>query len=459
MPNFSDASAQGDSPGAAGVPSSRLQHGSMKKKIENVAIAEYAHDLQLGLSRVSVPEFDQLPLVGMAAILAVHIRGLGEIDYQGVLKPVAEHFFDIPSVVLPQVLQVLAEVEFVSLDTTGKSINKVIPSVPHFQSIYDGLGKYVGVIRLTEHEDVSLAILNELSNKAENRDALIGRLGAEKRAFEKCESLLESKGGLLVPHRARGQTILTCPAYFADNLQALADLTAAGKAKSISKVVELVRQVQGWPLSIVLAQGEIAGTKLDESDLTILKELVATGILKPPSIERPNVGAEHFVFTPRPGSMRLNAAGREVYERAMALVAAVRKGQLLPERFRIHSPVALLSALRDRGRVGASSEASIQYRNLVMLRVGTLEKIGVDRYQLRLVDTEENKRAIGEAIALLTTGASSQAGVRDEAKIALGQDERYVQSLIGAAKVREIARPELTPKEQAEMQQLLLDLK
>lgn len=127
----------------------------MKKTIENTAVAEYAHDLQLGLSRVSVPEFDQLPLVGMAAILAIHIRGLGEIDYQGVLKPVADHFFDIPSVALPQVLTVLADVGFVSLDTTGKSINKVIPSVPHFQSVYDGLGEYVGAIRLTEHEDVT----------------------------------------------------------------------------------------------------------------------------------------------------------------------------------------------------------------------------------------------------------------------------------------------------------------
>lgn len=431
----------------------------MQRKISDVAVAEYAHDIQLGLSRVSVPEFDQLPLVGMAAILAVHIKGLGEIEYQTVFKPVAEHFFDIPSMVLPQVLGVLEEVGFVSLDTTGRSINKVTPSVPHFQSVYDGLGGYLGTVKLTEHEDVAVAILNELSSKAEKRDSLIARLGADRHAFEKCETLLETKGGLIVPHRARGQTILTSPAYFADNLQALADLAAAGKARGISKIVNLVKQVQGWPLSMILAQREVAGTKLDDSDINLLRELVATGVLRPPSIERPTAATEHFVFTPKPGAVRLDAVGREIYERAMALVAAVRKGQLLPEQYRIWSPVRLLSALRDRGWIGANSEAAIQYRNLVTLRVGTLRKITSTRYQFHLIEGEENKRAIDEAISLVSTGTSAQSGVKEEARLALGQDERYVQSILGAAKVREISRPTLSEKEQAEMQQLLLDLK
>jgi hypothetical protein len=123
-------------------------------------VAEFAHDLQASLSRTSVPEFDQLPLVGMAAILALHLKGLGEIRY-AVLKQVSEHFFDVPAMVLPQVLEVLAEVEYISLVTAGKTIHSVIPSVPHFSSVYEGLGKYLAAMDLTEHEQLCCGILEE----------------------------------------------------------------------------------------------------------------------------------------------------------------------------------------------------------------------------------------------------------------------------------------------------------
>ena len=69
-------------------------------------------------------------------------------------------------------------------------------------------------------------------------------------------------------------------------------------------------------------QAALNGTKLSSDELSLLLGLVSDGVLKPPSIERPNKKAEHFVFTPRPGKIRLNATNREIYERAMGLVAA-----------------------------------------------------------------------------------------------------------------------------------------
>src|SRR5690349_9761420 len=92
--------------------------------VDNKKVAEYAHDLQIGLSRVSIPDFEQLPLVGMAAIVALHIRGLGAIEY-GTLKQVAEYHFDIPAMVLRQVLNLLAEVEYVKLVTEGNTLKTV----------------------------------------------------------------------------------------------------------------------------------------------------------------------------------------------------------------------------------------------------------------------------------------------------------------------------------------------
>lgn len=52
-------------------------------------LAGFAYDLHAGLSSLQVSDFDDLQTVGMAATLAVHIKGLGEIDYD-VLRKVSE---------------------------------------------------------------------------------------------------------------------------------------------------------------------------------------------------------------------------------------------------------------------------------------------------------------------------------------------------------------------------------
>ena len=422
---------------------------------DSAELAEFAHDLQSSLHRTSIPEFDHLPMVGMAAIVALHLRGLGEIDY-GVLKQVSEHYFDVPAMVLPQVLDVLADVEYVTLVTIGKSIRTVIPSVPHFKSVYEGLGEYLNNQDLTEHEELCCGILRELTEKPEKRDTIFSRLGADKSTFDRSERIV-THGGLVVPKRARGQAILVSPTYFADNLDGLADMAAAGNSPRIQKLLKTLKTAQGWPLSLVLQRGEINGVKLDTVEMQLLRSLVADGILRPPSIERAG-GSEHFIFTPRPGKARLDAANREVYERAMALVAAVRKGQLLPEKYRIHSPGALLSKLRNQKVIGASSEAAQQYKSLASLRVGKLVKTQGDRYQFHLIDTEENVRAVNEAIGLIQTGNLTGGSVKEEARIALQQDEKYVQSLVAAHKFREVEKPQLDEEGRREVEQLLLDL-
>ena len=107
----------------------------------NQVKAEFAHDLQVGLARASVPEFAHLPLIGMAGKLALNIRGLGEIKAE-VLRPVADYYFDIPALALQPVLDILAEIGYVQLITSGKTLNSIIPDIPHFSSVYSGLGDY-----------------------------------------------------------------------------------------------------------------------------------------------------------------------------------------------------------------------------------------------------------------------------------------------------------------------------
>ena len=425
-------------------------------EISNVSKAEFAHDLQVGLARKSVPEFDHLPTIGFAGKLALNLRGLGEIDYQ-VLRQVADYFFDIPAALLAPVLDVLAEVEHVQLIKDGKSIKKVIPTVPNFSSIYDGLGQYIGTISLTEHEELAIAVLSELKTKPEKRDALFNRLGAEKASFSRVESVT-AEGGLVIPKRAKGQDILLSPFYFADSFDELARQAASGGAKNISKVLNVLKKAQGWPLSMIISRGEVNGEKLSASEIATLQELVSDGVLRPPSLVIRKTGiSEHFVFTPSPGTGRLNGCAREIHERAMALVAAVRKGQLLPEAFRIKYPAALLSKLRNQKWIGASTEAASQYSNLVSLRVGRLNKIKSNWYRFELIDTPENIQAVDNAIAMFQDGEPLISGLNEDARLALQSDETYIQSLVSASKLRETAKPRLNDEAQREYDQLLLD--
>ncbi len=143
----------------------------------------------------------------------------------------------------------------------------------------------------------------------------------------------------------------------------------------------------------------------------------------------------------------------------MALVAAVRKGQLLPELIRIRSPAAILTALRDRKKLGANTDAKVQYGNLVALRVGRLVKSVGSRYEFHLIENEENIEAVNEALALVQAGHVSNAGLKSDARLALTQNERYIQSIVSAAKLKKVESVPLTAEAREEVEQLLLNLK
>jgi hypothetical protein len=416
-------------------------------------IAEFAYDLHAGLSALQVPEFDDLHKIGMAATLAIHIKGLGEIEYE-ILRKVSDHFMSIPSIALGEVLRILEEVEFVKLLEKGRKIERIIPNIPIFEDVYAGLGDYADAeYDLNSHEQATLQILAALQKAPQNKDKLFNSLGIEKPLFDRCIKI-GAASGILSEHRARGRPVIISPFYFADNLDGLADAAAAVGASAIQSTLSKVRDSQGWPLSLIDATGEIGGVKLAPTEITLIHKLAEEGVIKPPTIKF-GAKSESFIFTPRPGKTRLNAANREVYERAMALLSAVRKGQLLPARFEIRSPLRILEVLRDRGYLGSNTEAREQYANLVVLRVGYLKPAGVG-WQLHLHKTPENELALDLAIKLLRTGTLAGMEVNQEARIALTKEEEYIQSLISAAELKK--RTKQISDEQAthEFEQLLL---
>lgn len=424
--------------------------------MKTTKVAEFAFDLHAGLSAFQVPDFDDLHKVGMAATLAIHIKGLGEIPYE-TLRNVSDHFMGIPSIALEPVLRILADAGFVSLSESGKKITKVTATIPVFETVYTTLGDWAeSECVFNEHEQATLLLLEALETAPRNRDWVTNSLGISKPVLDRTLEL-NSKAGIVNSHLARGRSILISPFYFADNLDGLADAAASVGASAMQSTLKKLKRNQGWPLSLVNRNKEIGGSKLNSTELALVQKLAAEGVIKPPKITF-GEASESFVFTPKPGNTRLNAANREVYERAMALVSAVRKGQLLPSKYRIKWPVLILEKLRDRGWIGSNSEAPTQYLNLVYLRVGTLRRAGSDSARFYLNRTPENEAALALAIKLLQTGSMAGLEVDSEARIALTKDERYVQTLISARELRERQKPVVDEQATYEYEQLLLKL-
>lgn len=424
--------------------------------MEKTKIAEFSYDLHSALGEYETPELDYLKTLGMAATLSVHIRGLGEIQYD-VLKLASYHYFKIPSFALEKVIDILSDLEFVDVLGSKKRIKAIIPKIPHFKSIYSAIGEYAEDDDLNESELAMLAILNQVYSKPENKQKLINGISADTTTIETCLKYSEA-GGLLRMHKARGKEIILSPYYFADNLEGLADLTAKSGSSNISKVLDKLKANQGWPLSMVMGNQEIGGQKLDHVELSLINTMASEGILKPPSINFGNGSSEQFVFTPNPGSVRLNAANREIYERAMALVSCVRKGQLMPAQYRINYPVAILRSLRNKGYLNSNSEASEQYKNLVFMKVAFLRPTAGNKCELVLIQSEENVQALDIAINLLATGELANLEVNNEAKISFSKDETYIQSIISASDMRKRKQVQVAEEAKHEMDQLLLNL-
>lgn len=418
-------------------------------------LAARCHEVQVCVSTWNVPDFENLLGTGMAVRLALHIRGLPQISWE-VLHPWASHFLQIPGIALRSIVQLLAEVEFLRLITTGNTINAIIPDVPYYEDVYASLGAFAKDRGFNEAEELSIEILRRLARAPENADALHNKIGAEKRLFDRAVTIGDQTG-YLTKSRRRGRDILLSPTYFGENSEIFADAAAAGQSNRISVLMDAIRQNQGLPLSLITKQMEIGGIAVSKDDLQLLTKLAQDGAVKPPSIETGYSGVNHFMFSPTPGAAALAPTKREIYERAMAIVAAVRQGQYLSQKYPIHNPRALIYVLRrDMKLRRGPQEANQQYRNIVRMRIAQLIDLGNGYSQLQVIDLPENREAIDIAFHLIHGASGDDMEVDENARFALQQDTTYIESLVASSTLKRNSAVALSDEQQSLYEQLLL---
>ena len=435
-------------------PTSKTTSTSIEEP-EPKEVAARCHEIQTGLGLAEVPEFEGLRAVGMAVRLSLHIRGLPSVNYE-TMRLVATHFLGIPSVAVKSILELLAEVEFVKLQTEGKTIKAVVPNVPYYETLYETLGVYAAGAGFNEAEELSIELLCRLSKAPENVDTLRSKLGADQKLLSRAFDV-GKQGAYLRVHRSRGRDIALSPTYFSENADIYADMVAGVGSKQVQKLMKALRALQGVPLSIVQKNKEIAGIKFTDEELNLLLRLAQDGAVKPPSISTKHSGEQFFLFTPTPAGAALAPTKRDIYERAMAVVAAVRQGQFLPRHYAIRSPGAVLYTLKSNLKLGrATTEATQQYRKLVHLRVARLVDVGNGFSELQIIDTPENREALEMAYDLVNAGVASGAEVDQAARDALQREHTFVESLVSSGTLQRRHNVSLTQAQQIEIEYLFL---
>ena len=414
-------------------------------------LAVRCHDVAVSLDGKQVGEFEDLVLIGMAIKLALQMRGLAAVPYD-LLRMVGLHLVKIPATSFNAVLRLLEEAAFVKVvtSTSGKA---VIPTVPYYEDFFEQAGAVADSKSLNEHEQLTLMLVNQLANSPTPLTTFYN-LGAEKKLVDKT-TILGKDAGYISVRRARGKDVLTSPIYFAEHADAFADLAAGSGSRRVTKVLTLLASHQGWPFQTILSTGRIGEEVLDLEELAIVRALAGEGFAAPPAIQTPHAGLTHFLFAPQRTSARLRPTERHLHEAAMALVAAVRQGQLLPKAFKIHSPLALLNALLNRGFIRASSEALHQYNKLAMLRVGRFESTGGSFYRFVLLDTPEAREVVERAMALIRNDPPRVA-TDEEITMALMRGEDYLDSLIGRQRLVQQSQVKASEETMQEINDLLL---
>lgn len=424
----------------------------MDKKI---AVAR-CHEIQLAVKDKEVSRFETITEVGMAVQLALHIRGLPSVEYD-LLKLVASSLIGIPRLAVDRIVYLLADIEFVRIQKEGAKIKVVIPTVPFFEELYDGLGEYfASEAKADEFEMLTLSIVNELAGSPCNADSLANRVGADRKSFDASVEI-GTKASFLINRRSRSKSILLNPTYFSENADVFSDHVAKCGAATVSRTLDLLKQAQGWPLSLIESTKEINGFKITDDEILLLKRLAQDGMVKPPSITTSHAGDNAFMFTPTPGYINVSPLKREQYERALAIVSAIRQGQLLPNNYRIRSPGAVLYKLKTELQLAPTSDYSEQYKNLVLLRIARLEPVKSGYKQLKIIDTPENRESLNIAYQLVQGDSMPELTIDKEAMNAMSGSQQYVESLISSRLMRDKENILLSEESQYELSQLILE--
>ncbi len=153
--------------------------------------------------------FENTLLIGKAAVLSMHLKGLLYVDDYTILKYAAGQL-GIGALELPSVLEELEAIDFVSTVRSGDTIKRVDIRVPEFRTGYEELGERWNILKPTEIEQASVETLQNLLTVPIKEDYIINSLGMKPGEFSILRDVMGS-AQLLSIQTVSGEKVIFSP--------------------------------------------------------------------------------------------------------------------------------------------------------------------------------------------------------------------------------------------------------
>ena len=380
-------------------------------------------------------------LIGKAATLAMHLRGLLFVDNIKQLEYAAASL-GISSLELDAVLNVLQQVGFIDIIKGRHGIRRIDIKVPQFRSGYTDLGEHWKQLSPSEIEQASVYLLNQLYSGPTEKTQVITSIGLNPTEESIMLDVMES-GSLAATQVVDGQPMLYTP-LAVDGNPTLYLQWAIRFPDEVAAAIETLRNHQGLPLSDPKLQGNKA-----------LSEAISTGVLMPVEVKGAT-GRQRFAFAPH-GT--LSPEENVIMDKTRAILACVRYGQKFATVSPIRNPKAILQRLRDHKRFKRGhSDLFSQYGLLVEKLIGHPIDVGNGRWNFVIDDTEENIKALDVALEMLEHGESPSSRISLEAKNALLSPSGYQGPIPTRSRMRLSKDINSSPKTEAEIIRTMADL-
>jgi hypothetical protein len=380
-------------------------------------------------------------LIGKAATLAMHLRGLLYIDNYQQLEYAAASL-GISSLELSTVLHELEVMDFISVVRSGSTIRRIDIRVPQFRSGYADLGERWKGLFPSEIEQASVALLDRLYKGPLEKTALLSSMGLDETQESIMLDVMES-GSLATTQTIEGQPLIYTP-LAVDGNPAPYLQWARSFPDEVANAIEILRDHQGLSLDDQLLTSNPA-----------LTAAITTGVLMPVEV-RGATGEQHFVFAPHGA---LSQEESIIMDKARAILSCVRYGQKFAAGTPIRYPRLILERLRDYKRFSRGHpDLFTQYGLLVEKLIGHPVDEGKDRWNFELDDTEENIKALNVALEMLKHGEAPSARISLEAKKALLSPSGYQGPISTRARMHLSKGIHSSPKTRADIIHTMADL-
>lgn len=349
--------------------------------MENKDIGVRALDMQTGLYKYSDEILDlkigETMLIGKAASLASHLRGIQVIEDADALRVLASKL-GISSTELITVLEILQEVELIRVIGNVRKPEKIEVLISVFEDAYQLLGEKWNEDKPDEFERKIMDLVNTLAGKSIKLSKILSEYDLKEDDYE-IISHIGKAGGFLDVYKTDDEEIVYSPIYMEENPQNVLDMLSKYKDDDVQNTLKLLKSKPGYPVK-----------DLNDIENNVLLGLMSSNVYQTPAITASG-GKVNFIFTPF-----TEVEDKEMLRQARNVVSAVRYGEQFSQYSELKNPDLFLQRLLDWGYIGKTPHSDIeaQYGVLRDNGLGRIEEVNSGRYRFYLADTDYAKKVV-----------------------------------------------------------------